>query len=346
MQKTMPSSSDKIRSRAAWVSAVASVLIFSLKIGAYKVTGSAAVLSDALESIVNVIAAVVALFVIRFAAQPADEDHPYGHGKAEYFSSAFEGGMIFFAAIMIIGESAKALLFHEPPQRLETGLLIVAGAAILNLILGIYLKAVGARHHSDALKASGSHVLSDVWTTVGVMVGLGLVLLTGLQWLDPVIAIVVGLQLAYSGFKIVRESLGGLLDAQDLGSLELLAAALKKNRVPAVIDIHHMRVIRSGRFHHVDAHMVVPEYWDVAQVHEMTQGFEARVVKDYEFDGELAFHLDPCKKSFCAHCEMPQCPIRLQSFQSLPDFSVKSLTDDPAPTNQGTHDDSGSKTTN
>ncbi|MFV3407417.1 cation diffusion facilitator family transporter [Bdellovibrio bacteriovorus] len=340
------SSADKIRNRAAWISAIASVVIFTMKVVAYRLTSSTAVLSDALESIVNVIAAIVALFVIRFAAQPADEDHPYGHGKAEYFSSAFEGGMIFFAAIMIIAEAAKALIYHEPTQKLEMGLLIVGGAALVNLALGLYLKRVGTTHQSDALKASGAHVLSDVLTTAGVMVGLGLVLLTGIQWLDPVIAMLVGLQLAYSGFKIVRESLGGLMDQQDMASLELLASALEKNRVPGVINIHHLRVIRSGRFHHVDAHMVVPEYWDVSQVHAMTSDYEAAVVKDYEFDGELAFHVDPCKKSYCDSCEVPQCPIRLQPFRHRPDFSVKSLTDDPAPTNQGTHDRSGSKKTN
>src|SRR5690606_2229908 len=127
----------------------------------------------------------VALLVIRFASQPADYEHPYGHGKAEYFSSAFEGGMIFFAALIIIFESAKALIYNEPPHQLEIGLLIVGGASCLNLGLGLYLKHVGKTHHSEALKASGAHVLSDVWTTLGVMVGMGLVLLTNLNWLDP-----------------------------------------------------------------------------------------------------------------------------------------------------------------
>ncbi len=127
----------------------------------------------------------MALFVIRFASQPADHEHPYGHGKAEYFSSAFEGGMIFFAALVIVFESSRALVYHEPTQKLEIGLLVVGGAAILNLILGQYLKYVGKTHQSEALVASGTHVMSDVITTAGVMVGLGLVLVTGISWLDP-----------------------------------------------------------------------------------------------------------------------------------------------------------------
>lgn len=337
MTNSIVKSADSIRNRAAWISAIASILIFTMKIVAYKITGSTAVLSDALESIVNVVASIVALFVIRFASQPADSSHPYGHGKAESFSSTFEGGMILFASIMIIGEAAKALLFHEPTQKLELGLVIVAGAALLNLVLGLYLKRVGTTHHSEALRASGAHVLSDVWTTVGIMAGLGLVLVTKISWLDPLIAIGVGLQLAFSGYKIVRGSLGVLMDEQDEDILSDLANSLNKNRTAGIIDIHHLRTIRSGRFHHVDAHLVVPEYWDIAHVHGVIEEFEDHVVRDYDFDGELAFHLDPCKKSYCAVCDVEQCPIRQEPFRQAPHFTVKSLTGAPQPTKQGAY---------
>ena len=333
MAESVLNNTDRIRNRAAWISAVASILIFLLKVYAYRVTNSAAVLSDALESIVNVIAAAVALYVIRISSEPADENHPYGHGKAESFSSTFEGGLIFFAAVMIIAESLKALLYHEPAQKLELGLIFVGAAAILNLVLGLYLRATGIKHHSEALRASGTHVLSDVVTTVGVMVGLALVLLTGWEWIDPVVAIFVGLQLAYSGYKIVRESLGVLMDEQNEGVLGNLARSLEKNRRPGIIDIHELRTIRSGRFHHVDAHLVVPEYWDVSRVHSLGNAFEADVVRDYEFDGELAFHIDPCKKSFCSVCSVPDCPIRRAPFQRERPFTVKSLTGGPQPTN-------------
>lgn len=347
MSTSIPTSSDKIRNRTAWLSAIASLVIFILKIAAYRMTNSAAVLSDALESIVNVVAAVVALFVIRFASQPADHEHPYGHGKAEYFSSTFEGGMIFFASLMIIGEAVKALIYQEPPQKLEIGLIIVGAAALVNLALGLYLKHIGKTHHSDALKASGSHVLSDVVTTVGVMVGLGLVLLTGWTWVDPVIAILVGLHLAWVGYGIVRESMGGLMDEIDENTLSNLNAALNKNRRPGIIDIHELRVIRSGRFHHVDAHLVVPEYWDISKVHSETRDFEDAVVRDYVFDGEIAFHLDPCKKSYCSECNVENCPIRLAPFKALRPFTVKSLTGGPRETNQVSYDnDSRSKTPN
>ncbi|WP_413576727.1 cation diffusion facilitator family transporter [Bdellovibrio sp. HCB290] len=318
--------SDKVRNRAAWVSAVASILIFALKVAAYRMTGSAAVLSDALESIVNVMASLVALYVIRISAQPADREHPYGHGKAEYFSATFEGGLVFSASILIIYESVRALIFPNPPQKLEIGMIIVSVAALLNLLLGMYLKRVGKVHQSDALKASGVHVLSDVITTAGVIVGLGLVLLTDIQWIDPVIAILIGLQLAWSGYKIIRESLGGLMDEISESSLQDLGQALEQNRRPGVINIHQLRIMRNGRFHHVDAHMVVPEYWDISKAHGEIQEYEKSVVQDYVFDGELAFHLDPCKKSYCSECDMPDCPIRLHPFQGRVPFTVKSLT--------------------
>jgi cation diffusion facilitator family transporter len=329
MSVSLSNSSDKIRNRTAWISAIASTLIFVLKLVAYKYTSSAAVLSDALESTVNVLAAIVALFVIRVASRPKDEDHPYGHGKAEFFSSTFEGGMIFFASLMIIGESIKSLIYHEPARQLEIGLALVGAATFLNLILGLYLKHNGKTHQSDALKASGEHVLSDVITTLGVMLGLSLVLATGWDWLDPVVAILVGLHLAYVGYGIVRESLGGLMDEVDPTTIENLANSLEKNRRPGIIDIHETRVIRSGRFHHVDAHVVVPEYWDVSKAHAETRDFEDAVVRDYNFDGEIAFHLDPCKKSYCSECNVENCPIRQAPFKALRPFSVKSLTEGP-----------------
>lgn len=331
-------SADRLRNRAAWISAGASLLIFILKVYAYRLTNSAAVFSDALESIVNVIASLVALYVVRLSAVPADENHPYGHGKAESFSSAFEGGLIFFAAVMIIAESVKALFEQQAPQKLEIGLVFIGLAAFLNLILGLYLRRTGISHQSEALKASGTHVLSDVVTTVAVMVGLGLVLLTGWLWLDPAMAILVGLQLAYSGYKIMRESMGVLMDEQNDEVLTNLATALQKNRRPGIIDIHELRTIRAGRFHHVDAHLVVPEYWDISTIHDLETRFERDAVESYEFDGELAFHVDPCKKSFCSVCVVAECPIRVAPFEEERPFTVKSLTGGPQPTNPIPHD--------
>ncbi len=318
--------SDRARNKAAWISFFASVFIFAMKVGAYYYTHSTAVLSDALESTVNVVAAVVALIVIRIASKPADDDHPYGHGKLEYFSAAFEGGLIFFAALMIIREGLQGLFIGSQVQHLESGFLIMGLAAIFNLVLGIYLKRTGEREKSEALKASGIHVVSDVWTTVGVLGGIGLLILTGWTWLDSLVAILVGLNLAYEGYKIARKSGGSLVDEADTEILMDLAKSLQKNRKVGIIDIHQLRMIRSGRFHHVDAHLVVPEYWNISEAHNVCEAFESAVVHDYSFDGEIAFHLDPCRCAYCSSCNVEACPIRRVSFETQIPFTVGSLT--------------------
>lgn len=328
--KTTPSSPvSKSRNTAAWISLSVSTFVFGLKVTAYYMTNSTAVLSDALESTVNVVAAFVALIVLRVVSQPADEDHPYGHGKLEYFSAAFEGGLIFFAALMIIREAIDSLWKGHAFRQLESGLVVVAVAAVINLVLGLYLKKMGEREKSEALKASGAHVISDVWTTVGVGVGLGLVLLTELPWIDPVVAIIVALNLAYEGYKIVRKSAGGLIDEVDTDVIRQLAQSLENNRLPGIIDVHKTKIIRSGRFHHVDAHLVVPEYWDISRTHAYCEDFEAEVVADYPFDGEIAFHLDPCKRLYCQRCKMVDCPIRQHPFEKESPFTVESLMGDP-----------------
>jgi len=329
MQSTLTTGSDRTRNKAAWISFLASVFIFGMKVAAYYYTNSTAVLSDALESTVNVVASAVALIVVRIASKPADEDHPYGHGKLEYFSAAFEGGLIFFAALMIIRESLQALFMGSEARHLESGFLIMGLAAVFNLILGIYLKRTGAREQSEALRASGAHVISDVWTTVGVLGGLGLLIFTGWEWLDSAIAIIVGFNLAYEGYKIARKSGGNLVDEADIEVLQDLAKSLEVNRQPGVIDIHQLRVIRSGRFHHVDAHLVVPEYWNISQAHNACHDFEAEVVRDYPFDGEIAFHLDPCKRAYCKMCMVEGCPIRQSPFEKRNPFTVDSLTGSP-----------------
>ena len=301
------------------------------KFAAFELTHSTAVLSDAVESIVNVIAAFVAVFVIRVVARPADEDHPYGHGKLEYFSAAFEGGLIAFASLAIANEAVRALFRGEALHQLDRGAFIMVGTAVLNLLLGLHLKRVGKKFKSEALSASGEHVLSDVWTTIGVVIGLLIVSMTNIYWIDPLVALLVAAQLGYSGYKIVRKSGGALMDEIEPESLKELTEAFQKHKKPWVIDIHNLKVIRSGHFHHIDGHLVVPEFWDVAKTHSLAGEFERSVVDTYPFDGEIAFHVDPCERKYCSHCEMPDCPIRLRKFESPKIFSTEHLIGGPKP---------------
>lgn len=315
--------------RAAWVSVILSIVVFLIKFAGYFQTHSTAILSDALESTVNVVAAIVALFVIRFVAAPADENHPYGHGKIEYFSSAFEGGLIAFAAIVIAYGSIKALLAGIVLHDLEKGIAWVAASGAINLGLGYYLLKEGRTHQSIALEASGHHVLSDVWSTVGVLLGLALVHVTHWVWLDPVIALLVALQLAWTGIGLVRKSISGLTDEMEPETIEQIVKAFERVRRPGLIDVHHVKVIRSGKFHHIDGHIVVPEFWSVTEAHASSNTFEKELLSHYGFDGEIAFHLDPCQKQYCSRCDVMDCPIRERPFQAKSKVDVKHLISGP-----------------
>lgn len=325
----MSSTIEKKKFYSAIVSLVVSVAVLALKTKAFYETHSVAVLSDALETVVNVVTAIFALWAIKMAAEPADEEHPYGHGKFEYFSAAFEGGLIFFAALAILFQSIESFFETSKIQNIGVGFKYLSIATALNLVVGIWLVWIGKSQNSEALKASGKHVLSDVLTTGGIFVGLGLVQWTGLNWIDSLVGLLVGLWLALEAYNILRTNTGALLDEVDTDSLEKLAEVIKKHRKSGVIDIHHVRMIRSGNFHHIDAHMVVPEFWDVKEAHTMSHDFEKNVVRDYEFDGEFAFHMDPCQKLYCSVCTVENCKIRVAPYSRHREFTKEHLVKGP-----------------
>ena len=313
----------RVRLRAGLISLVVSVVLLGAKYAAYRLTGSTAILSDALESIVNVVAAVFALGGLVFAGRPADRNHPYGHGKIEFFSAAFEGGLIAFAAVLIIYEVGQSLIRGVEVRQIEAGLAIVVAAGLANLLLGWFLLRTGRRYDSLTLVADGQHVLSDFWTSAGIVVGLLLVRVTGLAWLDPVVAALVALNLMWTGFRLVRRAAGGLLDEEDTELLNRLLAVLQRHVGQGVIRIHHLRAIRAGRFHHVDAHLVVPEFWSVDRAHELAETLAAQVIVELGVAGELVFHTDPCHRIYCAMCDLDDCPVRREPFHARPDLTLE-----------------------
>lgn len=300
----------------AVVSLVVGIGVFGAKLYAWRITGSAAVFSDALESIVNVVAAGFSLAAIRFAAEPPDAGHPYGHGKVEYLSAGFEGGLVSFAAIGIVLGAVDALVTGPTLEAIDVGLAITAAAGAVNLGLGAWLVRRGKAVGSPALVADGKHVLSDVWTTVGVLIGLGLVQLTGAMWLDPLAALAVGVLLATTGWGLVREATGGLLDAEDPELVRTLCASFHEDGVPGVILLHELRVIRSGRDLHIDCHAFAPSHWTVEQGHTATETLEQILVDATGLDGDLALHLDPCMRAHCIKCDLPECPFRVEPFSA------------------------------
>ncbi|MBI3782557.1 MAG: cation transporter [Deltaproteobacteria bacterium] len=314
-----------VRLKAGFVSLIVGTILLGAKYLAYELTGSTAVLSDALESIVNVVAAVFAIGGLMFAGRPADRSHPYGHGKIEFFSAAFEGGLIAFAATMIIYEAALSAVRGVEVRQLDVGLAITAVAGLANLALGGFLVRTGRRHHSLTLVADGQHVISDFWTSLGVVIGLLLVRVTGFVWFDPIVAAVVGVNLSFTGFRLVRHAAGGLLDEEDSGLLHKLIEAMNANMLPGIIRVHNMRAIRSGRFTHIDAHLVVPEFWPVKEAHDAADAFEREVILAGAMEGEIVFHMDPCRRFYCAQCDIRECPIRTTPFVSFPALTLEEV---------------------
>lgn len=303
-----------LREQTGWISLFGGTAIFAAKMTAWMLTGSSAVLSDGLESTVNVVASVFALFALRFAARPADRDHPYGHGKIEFVSAAFEGGLIAFAAVMIVYAALAQLVSGPELRRLDLGLAVTAGAGAANLLLGSFVLRRGRRLDSPTLVADGTHILSDVWTTAGVLAGLALVRLTGVVWLDPLAALVVACLLARSGVQLVRESVGALLDQEDPALLQQIVEAFNGSRVEGLGGVHRLRAIRSGNVVHVDAHIFVPADWTVRRAHEAVSELERQVQARCRLVGELALHLDPCHPGICRACSLPACERRERHF--------------------------------
>ncbi|MEK6556347.1 MAG: cation diffusion facilitator family transporter [Bdellovibrionota bacterium] len=315
----------RARKWAAILSAVVGTLLLFAKFWAYNLTHSQGVYSDAMESIVNVATGLFSLFVIYYSAQPKDQNHPYGHGKIEYFSAAFEGGLIFFAATFILFEATQAIYEGRQLLELSTGTVILALAGVSNCILGLFLKRVGQRYRSNALIASGEHVLSDFWTSAAIIVALILIQITGEQWIDIVAAYLAGLYLAYTGFHVVRESISGLMDEEDLTVLKELADVFNRHMGDGIIQIHYVRIIRSGWYHHIDAHLIVPEFWRIDETHERLDRFENSFIQDYSYGGDANFHLDPCRRAYCDTCDLPNCPVRQKPFVAKRVITVDEL---------------------
>ncbi|MBN8656471.1 MAG: cation transporter [Anaerolineae bacterium] len=259
----------------AWVSITAAILTIGLKTAAYFLTGSVGLLSDALESLVNLVGALMALTMLTIAARPADEDHAYGHSKAEYFSSGVEGTLILIAAISIIIAAIPRLITPQPIEQALIGLSVSAGASIVNLIAAVILLRAGKKHNSITLTANAHHLLTDVWTSIGVLIGVGLVAFTGWQRLDPLVALLVAANIIWSGGRIVRESVLGLMDTalprDEQEKIKQILDSYTQNGV----EYHAFRSRQSGARRFVSFHVLVPDSWTVLQGHELLEKIEA-----------------------------------------------------------------------
>lgn len=265
----------------AWLSIAAAVATIGLKSGAYLLTGSVGLLSDALESVVNLVAAVLALFAIRIAARPADETHQFGHGKVEYFSAGAEGLMILIAALLIVFSAVQRLIDPQPLEELGIGLAITLLATVINGVVGFLVLRAGRRHRSITLVADGKHLLTDVWTSIGVIVGVGLVALTGWLPLDSLVAIGVALNILWTGFALMRHSAKGLMDhalpAADVAIVTDVLRRVAAGYPPGSVEFHAVQTREAGQERFVSMHVLVPGAWTVAEGHDLLEQVESEV---------------------------------------------------------------------
>jgi cation diffusion facilitator family transporter len=312
--------------RAGLISLAASGVVLAAKLAAYFYTGSMALLADAAESSVNVVAAAIMTWSVAVARRPPDADHPYGHGKAEPLSAAVEGALVAGAALFIAVEAVRRLVVGSQLDHLGRGMVISAAAAVANLGLGVYLLGVARRERSEAVRADGLHVLSDTITTAVSLGALGAVQVTGLAILDPLAALFVGANLLWAGWRVVRRSLTGLLDEADFPLLERIAKALEAARRPQWCDIHQLRGRRVGRLAHIDLHLVVPRYLALDEAHRLGDALEADVARAMEEDCDFVVHLDPCRRLHCPGCGVADCPVRAAPLERPVELDVAHLT--------------------
>lgn len=291
------------------------VVLFIIKIVAYFLTQSVAILTDALESTVNVIAGFIGLFSLYVAAKPKDEDHPYGHGKAEFVSAAVEGTLILVAGLIIIYESIDNFIHPHAIQKLDYGIILVAVTAIINFFVGYLSIRKGKRNNSLALTASGKHLQTDTYSTLGIIIGLVLILITGYKWLDSVIAIIFAFIIMFTGYRIIRSSLAGIMDEIDTELLTKLVAVLNNNRRENWIDLHNLRVIKYGGQLHIDCHMTVPWYLNINEAHKEIDALIALIKKECGDSVEFFVHTDGCLYTQCSLCNKHDCRVRQHPFE-------------------------------
>ena len=307
-----------------WVAAISVVLLIA-KFIAYYLTNSVSILTDALESIVNVAAGFIGLYSLYVAAKPRDIDHPYGHGKAEFLSAAMEGTLITSAGAIIIYKAIKSFITPAELQKLDYGMYLVGATAVINFSIGFITHRKGLKNNSLALIASGKHLQSDSYSTFGIIAGLLLIFFTDYKWIDPLVAIVFGMIIIYTGYKILRKSIAGIMDEADIELLKKIVAVLNKNKRENWIDLHNLRVIKYGAILHIDCHLTVPWYLNVNEAHDEVDALSSLVRKEFGESVELFVHVDGCLPFSCRVCNKQNCNVRKHNFEKRIDWTLENV---------------------
>ncbi len=312
----------KTRIAAASAAILIGAAIMAAKFYAWHLTGSSAILSDALESIINVVAGAFALAAVIASARPPDEDHPFGHGKIEFFSAGFEGALIILAAFGIFKVGFAHLLNPHPLPHLGAGLAVLLVTAVVNLLLGITLLRLGKKTGSLVLEADGQHILTDVYTSGGVLLGLFLAHLTGWLWLDGTIACLVGVNILWTGLRLVKRSFAGLMDAMDPDLLQQVVGLINRHRRDQWIDIHKLRVWRSGQLAHIDLHLILSGDLKLDDAHAEANILEQVLISGFEGNASVLVHTDPCIDPKCAFVVRGASPAKWRSADLTRSFNT------------------------
>lgn len=296
------------------------------KFGAYLITASNFVLTDAAESIVNVLASSFAFYSIYLASRPRDVNHPYGHGKVEFFSAFIEGTLICIAGVGILIKSVYNIFYHYQIHDLLTGAYIIGATGIVNGGLGIYMIRKGKTLRSITIEADGRHLITDMVTSIGLVAGLLLIYFTQILILDSVLSIMVALYILFTGYKLIRRSVSGLMDEADFAVVNEVLKILNDKRRPEWIDFHNLRAQRYGHELHIDCHMTLPNYFDLNKVHEEVSLVDKIVNNEANIKTEFFIHADPCLPYCCHYCSMPNCPIRSEAQRTTITWTMENIT--------------------
>lgn len=310
-----------------WV-AILSVVLLLTKLVAYYLTHSVAILTDALEGIVNVVAGFIGLYSLILSAKPRDADHPYGHGKIEFVSAALEGSMIAMAGVLIFYKSISNLITPQALHQIDWGILLITITAVANYLVGTLCIRTGKRNSSVALVASGKHLQSDTYSTIGILAGLTLIYFTKIYWLDSVVAMLVSGLIMYTAYTIIRPSIGGIMDETDQTLLTDIVKLLNANRRENWVDLHNLRVIKYGSILHLDCHLTVPWYLNVHEAHVEIDELARLVRKEFGESLELFVHSDGCLDFSCNICSKQGCPARKHVTEKKIEWTVENISSD------------------
>ncbi|HMO62626.1 MAG TPA: cation diffusion facilitator family transporter [Ferruginibacter sp.] len=301
------------------------IVLFIVKAIAWYLTRSVAILTDALESTVNVAAALIGTYSLYVSAKPKDKDHPYGHGKAEFISALVEGTLISVAGVIIIYKAVKNFISPQPVEQLDFGIILVGATAVVNYILGAVCIRTGNKNQSPALISSGKHLQTDTWSTAGIIAGLLLLRFTGWWWIDGTIAIIFAGFILFTGFKIVRSSVSGIMDEADAALIDKMVQVLNSNRRENWVDLHNLRIIKYGGTLHLDCHLTVPWYLNVHEAHREIDALSALVKNEFGETLELFVHSDGCLDFSCAICSKQHCAERKHPFAKKVEWTMENI---------------------